>query len=65
MILTYGRTLNEKSNIIGRILRRGNHAVHPDLHLLFLNLYYSETIPIILKSSWHPKYSILWHCLML
>ena len=70
MILTYGRTLNERFNIIGRILRRGNHDVHPssncasiialhshlfslsaiycvcfayeDLHLLFLNLYYSK-----------------------
>ena len=70
MILTYGRTLNERFNIIGRILRMGNHDVHPssncasiialhshlfslsaiycvcfayeDLHLLFLNLYYSK-----------------------
>ena len=29
MILTYGRTLNERFNVIGRILRMGNHAVHP------------------------------------
>ena len=29
MILTYGRTLNERFNVIGRILSMGNHAVHP------------------------------------